>query len=130
MALFGIRTEKNEKVDLFVKETNERLGSNNLVKNPFTGNIKSISPRLHIINMKPIYLNYPLVAFCFLFTIGLVFMNMILLTASVVFAFLSLIWTAPFLFLFLKIGLKRSGYKNKIKYLRPAEILEEIFFNG
>jgi hypothetical protein len=62
MPRFIYVTEKSEKAEKYMKETDARLRSSNMIKNPFTGYIKKIYEEdnnwVWEVNIEPIYMKF------------------------------------------------------------------------
>jgi len=143
MAIFGVVVEDNETAKTFFKEVRERITTDNLARSPFIGGVTSfISLRKHkdeketkvdlgyTIKMAPIYFNFALLGFFFMVAAFIIWPRLSIAIAGAVFLLVSLGWSGRFYFFMLKLGLKKKGYKGSIRYLKPAEILEEVYFNG
>lgn len=141
MAIFGVIVEDKEKPKQFFKEVKERLGTTNLARNPFTGGIfsfislrdnkgETIVDQGYIIKMAPLYVNYPLGGFCFMVIGFILWPRIPIAIAAAVFLLLSLGWSSRFYYFILKMGLKKKGYKGLLKYLKPKDIIEEVYFKN
>lgn len=112
----------------YIETTNARLQLDDLLKNPFHGILKQIDYNTVICSIKPIYFNIPFYAGI---SIGLI-LFMLQITkiwawAIVgVFFLLSLLWTRYLFYYMLKLGLKKAGYKEKIKLLKDSETLDRV----
>jgi len=80
--------------------------------------------------MSPIYFNFTWLGAGFCLLSYIMFVRLWLIIPMVIFLLLGLIWSSRFYYIMLKLGLKKKGYKGFIKYLRPSEIIEEVYFNG
>ena len=130
MATFGVRLENNESFNQaikFLEDTNKRISENNLIKNPFTGTIKRIGD-IFLVDLKPIYFNFT--PFFIFPIIGLyLFMGftwIMIFPASL--CLLSIFWTKYFFYFFFKIGVKKAGYKGKVKLLKDSETLRGVLY--
>jgi len=145
MAIFGVVVEDHKLAKEFFKETKERLAMGNIAKNPFSGGVVSfISLRKYKekgeaetrvdlgynIKMKPIYPNFALVGAVFLTATCIIWPHLWIMLVTAFFYLISLFWSGRFYYYMLKLGLKRKGYKGSIRYLKPKDILEEVYFNG
>ena len=135
MAIFGVLMDDKETANNFIEATKERLRKGNLATNPFTACIKTITQierekdiavqkKLHIIDIEPIYFNYPLLG---------AFTSLVLLVVSywaliplAVFLFFSLFWSGHFYYLIFKLGLKKAGYKGKIVRVSLKEVVRRL----
>lgn len=141
MALFGVVVEDHFQAKQFFKETRERLGTTNLVHNPFTGGVISfISLRRvkginrvecgYMIKMAPIYFNFAVLGALFMGIGFIIFPRLWIGIVVGIFLLCSLFWWSKFYYFILKLGLKKKGYRGSIRYLNPKQILEEVYFNG
>jgi len=127
MVLFGLETNKEEKLTKFVRDTNERINDNNMVKNPFTGKVttKNLPDNrmLHIVEISPIYMNFTifgwLLCFIFFFLRGFTWW----LAPGIVLGCLGIFWTAPFFRMMYKKGMRKAGYLNDVKSIKHKEII-------
>lgn len=132
MATLGIETETNIGVNVFMQQSNERLQNDNIVKNPFNGRIKKIYSNKgkdsYVIIMNPIYPRIYLIGL-FLMVVPLFFTGFYvswwLLPGAIIFS-LGIFWSKIFVLLGLFIGLRKHGYKGKVKYLSNNEIIRRM----
>ncbi len=129
MAVFGLRTQENETVNRFVNLTRERINSDNLIFSPFVGTINKID-NLLIVYIEPIYYNFtwlPLVAALFIFIYkGLTYW----LLPFLLIGCCTFFWSWPFYYLLFKAGLRKEGYKGKIKLVRLTKQQKREVLNG
>jgi len=133
MASFGSEIEDCKTIDVFVNETNERLKEQNLVNNPFIDSKAIHLTNTIAIHLKPVYPNYPLIAFFFIFFPILYFKGISWSSwyiPSIVFLGLSCLWSNRFLYFIMKLGLRKKGYKGKIKLLNNNETIRRLINYG
>ena len=140
MAIFGVVVENKELPKQFFKEVKERLGTTDLVHNPFTGGVipfikgsvkgETEVDRAYIIKMSPFYVNFTIPGAIFTAILFFFWPRIWLGIVVVVFLVLSLFWSGKFYYYIMKMGLKKKGYEGKVVYLKPKEIIEEVYFNG
>lgn len=141
MAVFGVVVEDQEIIKEFFKEVKEKLGTTNLVRNPFTGGVISFRSerrvkgetkvnRGYIIKMSPFYFNFAIVGFMFTLVLFFIWPRSWIGIAAIIFMIMNLFWSGKFYYFIMKKGLKKKGYKGTIRYLKPKEIIEEVYFNG
>lgn len=133
MVIFGIELDRNKKAIAFMEETHRRLQVPNTVTNPFYGDIKRLSLEgedkdHYVLVMDPVYpklykIGYFLLAGAFIFTgfrWSIAYLPGIILSAT------SFFWSRFFMYLGLVLGLKKAGYKGKVKLLRDSNTLREL----
>jgi hypothetical protein len=134
MVIFGVKVYESPFVNRFVKDTNKRLSSKNMVSNPFRGGIKVIKQEKEVLNdlflivkMEPLWPNIsPFVGF-FLALGGIMFgaPNGFFIVPITFFA-IGFFWTSTFFLLGLKAGLRKLGYKGPIKMVQNKDLLEKL----
>ena len=132
MANFAVQTEAAPEAVKFMLDTKERLKSNNILRNPFTGDIILVPNSKHthdgniyLIKMEPIYPKYELFAVPLL-SIPLFFTGLKLtwwLLPGVFVASFGVFKSVLFMYIMLKIGLKRAQYEGKVKLLSKDELI-------
>jgi len=141
MAIFGVVVEDNEIPKTFFKEVKERISQGDLARSPFNGGVVSfislrrvgdsnVVDRGYTIKMSPIYFNFTWLGAGFCLLSYFLFTRLWLLIPVAIFLLLGLVWSSGFYYFMLKLGLKKKGYNGYIKYLRPSQIIEEVYFNG
>lgn len=129
MAVFGVRLSDSEELDRFINRTRENLIGDNLVRNPFVGDIKKVNG-VYIFNMKPIYPNFTMFGWVTLaityFFKGFTWWFL----PSIILISLGVFWTPHFFYFFFKQGLKHDKIFVKTKMLIGNELIKEVFFNG
>lgn len=129
MATFGVKLKIDQKARDFFLSSRDRLQENNMVKNPFTGNIVLFED-LAVVHMKPVYLNFPkyvLLTTIFLM-LGFGFRKWMI--PFFVISLFIVFWSTFFYYPVLYKGLRKVGYNGKISLVWPRKIIEEVFFNG
>lgn len=133
MVIFGVKTHDVASVKKFVRETKKRLETPDLARNPFSGYIKSFefdkTERITILKIVPLWPNFsPYVAILSLFPIIFFggYNNPGLLLIPLIFLGLAFFWTEDFFYLILRIGLKKAGYKGKVKKLKRSVLIDEL----
>lgn len=123
MAILGIVVENSKESYNFFSETRERLQDTNLVRNPFKGEIKKRGD-MFVVSICPIYINFTPVVWGLAVVGALVFGIHWWHIALAGIGCLGIFWTKYFFYIFLKMGLRKNGYKGKIKLLGKKEIIE------
>jgi hypothetical protein len=130
MASFGVEIQESPELLDFVIQTNKKLNSEHIVKNPFNGRLQVYQDML-VVNMDPIYLNItPYIALFLGVGIFFIFGVSWLLLIPLAFLFLGFFWSQYFLYIMLFLGLKKYGYKNRCKLLASQETIKRLIFNG
>lgn len=130
MVLFGLETEKSEKVLKWFSQTQKRGDSENMVKNPFKVKMKFFidEKTLLAINIEPLYPNVPILGWITL--IGMYFLFG--LKWYLVFPFfigcLVIFWSTPFYYIMAVRGIRKAGYKGPIKFASKKRIIEGAIF--
>jgi len=127
MPMFSTEFEYDEKLIQYVSITNEKLQNNNVLINPFRGNIK-VKENMLIVDMTPLYPN-PVILGIFA-VIPIIIFNGFQFSFWLVIPGLFLLGTIPhtswFMFNALKRGAKRYGYTGKMKMISSKEVLRRI----
>ena len=130
MALFGAITLNEDSAASYVTKTNEKFSDYNIVKNPFKGSIitKDIGDGelLHVVNISPLYFAYPIfgwLAVFIVFFMGGFRWNWLMLP-GIILGSLCIFWTKYFYMLIYKIGIKKNGYKGKLRFIRNTKVIE------
>lgn len=133
MALFGFRAEHKKELTNFMLATQKKLESNNVVYNPFIAKIKEFNlisegePEvIYLIDMNPIYLNFTPIGWFMAFAVLVLFGFSWWITPGVVITLLGVFWTPEFYYIMFRLGLKKAGYKGKVKRLRNEAIIKEL----
>lgn len=136
MAIFAIWIEEDIISLKYMEDTKQRLGRESLVHNPFIGSIKRwnnkrLEGTYYGIDITPIYpkiylWGIVLALVPLLFTgLKLTIWNypgMVLFCGGV-------FWHRLFFYAVLRMGLRKAGYKGKIKLLSNSDILKRIISN-
>lgn len=132
MAIVLVKTDKVKCVEDFMSEVNDRLTVADLVKNPFTGRVKSayVGAELYsLVSITPLW--PPAYLFGLIIAmIGLILGVTWLLVAGLVFyVIIGFVWTPLFYALMLRAGLRRNGYKGKVRFFGLKKACE-VFVYG
>lgn len=133
MVIFGIELSRTKEAIKFMKETNDRLQSTNPVTNPFYGSIKRIPLKKkdkdhYVLVMDPVYPKLYYMGY-FLLPGAFIFAGLRLSVAYLPGLFLTLTrfcWSRFFMYLFLALGLKKAGYKGKVKLIKDSTSLRTL----
>jgi len=129
MAVFGVRVKDSPTTKEFFSNADEKLQDENLVRNPFKGGVRKIGD-LYIINMEPVYMDFsPFIMLSALATYlvwGFRWWTISLMCLSLIRVF----WSRYFFYFFLRRGLKKKGYDDKIKLVKLKDIIKEGFFEN
>jgi len=128
MVAFGVEVKgDNPKLLRYIKNTNKNLRANDVLKNPFNGVILNAQEFLAVY-INPIYFNFPKYVCILLMGMGLVLRIYAIWFWVIFFVFLLLnsFWSSWFYYIILKIGLKKVGYNDIIKYISPKNTLERL----
>jgi hypothetical protein len=136
MATFGVVVEPVPAVEEFITKTKTRLLDNNMVRNPFRGDIKTLFytdttvKKIVLIYMRPLYMDFSIFGWITLFStwyiwgfIWYLFIPGLLVGCSGIF------WRKEFYYYIFKLGLKKAGYTGSIKLISSKDILEKIYFS-
>ena len=128
MAIFGVTVEHEAAAVLFFSKVNKRLGVEDMVKNPFEGRILQVERGFYVVDMKPIYPNmswvFALPGFLGLLILGhLVWWVLLSFSIWGLFGFF---WSRFFFFLMLWVGLRKVGYRGRVRLLRGDETLRGV----
>lgn len=113
--------EDTIQVKNFVKQTKKRLLNPNIISNPFTGEFYYFK-RIITVNLTPVYPNVSFLAFFIAIPILFFKLSLWLLLLTFPFLFVGFLFSNLFMYMGLSKGLRKSGYKGKIKYLRWAYV--------
>ena len=129
MAQLGIEIDIDDKVIKYMTETHKRLQNDSLIHNPFVGKVKLIicqRKAQYLIDMTPVYPKVYLGG-VFLTVAPLLFWGFgWWLSFGVCIMSLYFLWTKYFIYLALRLGLKKIGYKGKVKILTNEEIINSL----
>lgn len=129
MATFAVEIEGGKGLS-FMKDTQLRLQNPSLAQNPFQGKIVNMQSQgnkdYYLIHMKPIYpriylmgLLWMMIAFMFN-GVGVWLLPGILLFGT------GAIWSKFFFYSVMRIGLRKQGYKGKIRLLGYNNMIDKI----
>lgn len=124
MAIFAIETEESENLINYISETNKRLAGSDMVYNPFDGHIYNIEKNLFLIKMDPVYPRFYYVGFMFLIIMIFFWGINWWLILPIFILSTGILWSRYFYYLLFKIGCKKHGHKNKIKFFGYNNTLE------
>ena len=136
--IFGVLIDHDKAVSNYIEYINEKLQSNNLIKNPFNDSmVKEVDitvnnkiKTLAIFNFKIIYPNIPIFFIIPLVVIYYFWGFTLWLIIPALFLSLSLLWTKYFYYIIFKLGLKKNAGKFKTKLLTSKYTLELLLNNG
>ena len=135
MVVFAIETDCLGIVQDFMKDTHKRLQNNSLRRNPYDGGTARLpnnrfidTPDRYLIDMTPLY---PPTYLGGIFAIvGSIFWRGFvwnwLLTVGVLLLASGLLWSRYFMFVMLRLGLKKAGYNGPVRLIRDNDILKHI----
>jgi len=131
MAMYGILLDKDKAVAKWIAETTKRTQEENFLKNPFKTKIKFWLKKkqlLLLMDITPIYFNYTI--FGWVMSAGTLLMFGLgwWVWPGIILGCLGFFWTSEFYFEMTKLGLRRAGYKGKIKRMRLGEVIREVVF--
>lgn len=129
MVQFGIELEDNQIVHNFIRETNIRFCTKDLIKNPFN-NPKIIpikNTNFYIVSMESIYPNVYLWGLVYIAIIGIVFRRFTwwLVPGIVLFSF-GFFWSKYFIYLMLRKALHKHNYIGKIRLIQDKIVIREL----
>lgn len=125
MASLGIEIKESKEVLDFVKETSKRLSKQNLIQNPFNGEMVLFKDTIAL-HIKPIYFNLPFYLSLFFGLTYLIFERTFLFIMGAIFLLLSLLYSKEFFYFVFSKGLRKKGYKGRIKLLSQEEIIKRL----
>jgi hypothetical protein len=119
---------RSKDIHKFVRDTNARLSSDNVVSNPFRGEIKRVGKDLFVVSMSPIYADFSWMGFLFGipmiiflgFSLWLIIPSIILLS--------HILFMKEFYYLMLKWGAKKVSCS--ISYVPVDKALREVCFGS
>ena len=104
---------------LFIYDVNRRLKERNIFTNPFKGKIRTYRRKgelLCLLFIEPIYPPFWVAGF-FPLTAFIIWRWWWLLIPAFPLFLLGVLWSKPFYFFFIKIGLRKAGYRGSVKWL-------------
>ena len=132
MAILAIETENNLGVKIFMTQANNRLQKYDIFTQAYRGHIKEFKAGKNKLNylilMKPAFPPFYLMgAF---FGLLILFIKQTIFTwwniPSITFLLLGLFWSKYFIYIILKFGLKKKGYKGKVNLISNTKVLSSI----
>lgn len=134
MAVFCVLLEKRKEVKDFFFFVKDKLSSNNLINNPFLGNIRLFDKKeeyVLILSMKPLYPNFSFFGWLILFAMILFFNSFsYLMIIPFILGLLGFFWSSTFFYIMACLGLRKKGYCGKIKRVPVSKALEKVVFEG
>lgn len=127
MAIFGLELRNSKPLTIFIDKTNIRLQENHMVKNPFYGEAK-IYDGFIVVEIRPVYMN-PFILGLFVFLGPLVITNFKIswwLLPGLLLILSSIFWTSYFYIFMFMLGLRKEGYKGKVKLINDQETLRRL----
>lgn len=128
MATFAVMLEDGPQVIDYLNSVKERLGGDNLVKNPFTGYVYHFAvgedKRLAAVCMKPIYFNVSVFGWIIAIAsfIGFGWLPWLQIPA-IGLGLTGWFWLSPFYKLTFKMGLKKNEYDGSVEFLSSSVAL-------
>jgi hypothetical protein len=129
MAMFGILLDKDVAVTKWIADTKKRTTYDNVFKNPFKTKIRFWNKKgevLLLMDITPIYFNYSIYGWFMSAGTLLLFGFGWWMWPGIVLGCLGLFWTSEFYFVMTKLGLRRTGYKGKIKRMKLSRLIREV----
>jgi len=127
MVFFGVKLEGTPEVMGFISDTKQRLLTPNIAKNPYKEAEILYLPNTLVYYAKPVYLLFPLYASISLAVLTFLFAGFnysIGYIIALIFLSLTFFWSKTFTYLMLKIGLRKAGYKGKLKLLNTEDLFK------
>lgn len=128
MATFAIDLTENDESTKFFVDTQQRLETNNFVKNPFRGGVRKITGSMYLVYLEPVYFNFTpfiwVIVGALLFYKGWTWWLII----PMVLGSLGIFWSKYFFYYMLKLGLKKAGYKDKVKLVSLSDFIKKVYF--
>lgn len=127
MVTFGIELEDCKtfpEATKFLIKSNERLQVEDMTKNPFNGSINSFG-NMAIIIMEPIIFKFYLLSIIW-FALGIILGWVWSIVVGFVFLSTCFFWSPQFFFFILKKGIKKAGYKGKVKLINKDEVIGRL----
>jgi len=126
MALLGFQVNKTPASNNFFKEFFLKSKNESLLKNPFTIKAKLISEKEKLLFICDIVPVYPTIHYWGWLGVVIIFLFkgfswLMLIPAPLV--LIGVVWSKPFYMLMLWLGLRKNGYKGKIKILSNKTII-------
>jgi hypothetical protein len=132
MAFFIVKTRNEPLVRSFFSDVKARLENDDLLKNQYRGNIffKAKDKEAYFfIKMSPIWFGFYKFGI-FPFILGLFFMKVWLWLPGLIILGFGFFWSPFFLFFLIFLGLRKKGYKGRVRYALFREGLEVVCFGS
>ena len=129
MAIIGLELEENNIINDFIVTMQDRLKSNNLVKNPFNTKCYMSSKdgiKLFILSIDPVYFNYSIFGWIISFGAFVLKGFSWWLLPGIVLGSLGVFWSSHFYYYMLRFALKKKGYTGSILRLNQEEIIKRL----
>lgn len=133
MPVFAIKTDHREIVKCFIEDTNKRLDSKEITKNPFKGKIVRVKnydcklPDYYLVDLEPLYPPFYLGGL-FAVMINIVFYRAWLLWAGIIVFSLGFFWSKWFFFIMLRLGLRKAGYPGPVNLVKDKDAIKTIMY--
>ena len=132
MAIFALIIDRCATSSKFLEETELRLKSANMMKNPFIAKIKRIlienNKELIIFSISVIYPNYSIFGWFIAIPIFFIWGFNLFFYLGIALGCLGIFWRKEFYIFMLKKGLKKAGYTARIDTLTIEEAFNKIYF--
>jgi len=132
MAILTTKLKETEQVALFFEKTKQRIKSNNLVKNPFEGDVAKLErgiESIYIVKIEPVYFPFPVLLLVPSAVILFIFGWTWWVTIPLAMSCLSFFWSDSFFKMMLKKGLRKAGVKQPVTFMKNTETIKEVVFN-
>ena len=128
MALFGIETEKSEKVLKWFSESRERGESDNLIKNPFELRSKFfLDEKITLVmDITPVWPNLTVFGWIMSLTVFMFWGIRWFIIPGLILGSLGIFWSWPFYYFMATRGIRKAGYKGPIKFLTNKQIINRV----
>lgn len=128
----GIEIDKTQRLKTFIIDTVERMKYNSFVSDFKINLISSNKKHMIVIYMMPIIkvISISIIITFFSTVLFFTFRWTFLLILPLVMASISFFQSAPTIYLLLRLGLKKTGYKGKFKRLSKDEIIRRLLEHG
>lgn len=129
MPIIKVLVDKKLEEKKFFEGIKERLVPGDMVKNPFTADLKTISvddKMMVLLDLEPLYPDIIPKAGVLVMVASLIFGWIALFIAGLVLSFTFFLWTDWFFFLVMKRARKKQGLKGEIKRLSYKEAFRGV----